>query len=507
MLFNQGGVSAQQKAYHDMWDFTDSTRQLVLAFEDELQTWELPESFKQFMKAWLKILEGGSSQDRKLLNYLMYMTQRLVRLQKVLKRTGSIYFHCDPTASHYMKVIMDGIFGRKNFRSEIVWKRTSAHSGANRPGPVHDVILFYSMSDTYTWRRCYQPYDSQYIETFFDQVDADGRRYKRGDLTGAGTTKGKSGQPWRGIDITVKGRHWAQLPEKLDELDRQGKIHWPKKTGGMPRLKQFKDESKGVLLQDVWTDIRPLHNLSGERIGYPTQKPVALLKRIIEASSNEGDLVLDPFCGCGTTIEACHALDRKWIGIDISGDAVDEIKGRMEKIGVYDGEHYEIHEGSPDTVAEYSRLNPFEKQDWLIRNLRGLPNPKKSGDEGIDGDMTIFLGTNEFGKDQVGKLIFSVKTGKQKGPALVRELRGSMKNADAEMGVLIVDVEPTPKMEEAAEKAKQVTCQLRDDLPPSVYDRVQIVTAYEIIEGAELSRPPTMREVRNFRQAQTEMRV
>ena len=311
MIFNHRGITAQQKAYHDMWDFTDSTRQLVLDFRDELRTWDLPDSFKEFMQAWLRILEGGHSQDRKLLNYLMYMTQRLVRLKDLLTPTGSIYFHCDTTASHYIKVIMDGIFGRKNFRSEIIWKRTSAHSSAKRFGPVHDTILFYTVSDSYTWRRHYQPYDPQYVETFFDQVDDAGRRYKRGDLTGAGTRGGETGHPWRGIDITAKGRHWAYLPDTLDELDGQGKIHWPAKKGGMPRLKQFEDESKGVPLQDVWTDIRPLHNLSRERLGYQTQKPLDLLKRIIEASTDEGDTVFDPFCGCGTTIEAAHTLGRR----------------------------------------------------------------------------------------------------------------------------------------------------------------------------------------------------
>ncbi len=200
---------------------------------------------RKFMQAWMRILEGGTSDDRKLLNYLMYMTQRLIRCRDILAPAGSIYFHCDPSASHYLKVIMDGVFGRRHFRSEVTWKRTSAHSGAKRYGPVHDTLLFYTASDSYTWTPQYQPYEPDYVDTFFDQTDPDGRRYKRGDLTGAGIRGGETGQPWREIDITAKGRHWAHPPKVLDKLDAQGLIHWPAKSG-MPRLKQYEDESKGV---------------------------------------------------------------------------------------------------------------------------------------------------------------------------------------------------------------------------------------------------------------------
>ena len=220
IIFNHGGVTAQQKAYHDMWDFTESSRQLVLDFRDELDRWDLPDAFKDFMRAWLAMIEGGTGDDRKLLNYLMYMTQRLIRFRDVLSPTGSLYFHCDPTASHYLKVILDGVLGRENFRSEVIWKRTSAHSSARRYGPVHDTILFYSAADNYVWNRLYQPYDDDYIETFFDQTDDDGRRYKRNDLTGAGTRGGETGQPWRGIDITAKGRHWAHPPPSARRVGR-----------------------------------------------------------------------------------------------------------------------------------------------------------------------------------------------------------------------------------------------------------------------------------------------
>ncbi len=253
MIFNHGGFTAQQKAFHDMWDFTDSTRQLVLDFRDELDKWDLPDSFKEFMRAWLKILEGGNADDRKLLNYLIYMTQRLVLLRDVLKPDGSIYFHCDPVASHYIKVIMDGLMGRNNFQNEVIWKRTSAHSSENKFGQIHDVILFYSMGAKYTWNPVFQPYDEDYIKKNYRHRGPLGR-YRPSDLTGAGTSSGESGQPWRGYNPTVRGRHWAiprkvfsNLPESviaaLEELNNMGRIEWPKnprdKGPGQPQFKRY----------------------------------------------------------------------------------------------------------------------------------------------------------------------------------------------------------------------------------------------------------------------------
>jgi site-specific DNA-methyltransferase (adenine-specific) len=206
-------------------------------------------------------------------------------MQRILKETGSIYLHCDPTASHYLKVLMDAIFGPTRFLNEIIWKRTSAHSSAKRYGPIHDTLLFFSSSDEYTWRQQYTKYDKDYIDTFFDQTDSDGRRWKRTDLTGAGTRWGEIGLPWRGIDITAKGRHWAYPPAVLDRLDSEGRIHWPKKSGGMPHLRQYPEDLASVPLQDIILDIKPSHNLSRERQGYSTQKPLSLLERIISASS------------------------------------------------------------------------------------------------------------------------------------------------------------------------------------------------------------------------------
>ena len=522
LLFQQDGITAQQKAYHDMFDFTDYTRQLVLDFEDELRKWEFDEPFKEFIRAWVAILDQGNSQDKKLLNYLMYITARLVRMKSILKPTGSIFFHCDPTASHYLKVIMDGIFGRENFRNEIVWKRTSSHNRAKRFGPVHDTILFYTLSKQFTWNRVLQPYDAHYVRENYRHEDERGRRHSRADLTGPGTRSGNSGQPWRGIDPTNAGRHWEPPPdrslppwfdiplswskmtvqERLDILDGQGLIHWPD-GGSVPRFRRYIEKAEGIPVQDVITDI---YNEGGSS-EYQTKKPYTLLQRIITTATNAGNLILDPFCGCGTSVEVAHAEGRHWIGIDISGLAVDEIEKRMARCGQYPGDHFDLIEGTPETMAEYNRLNAYDKQDWLIRRLLGLPNPRKSGDRGVDGDLEIHLGIDKAGRDRWGQLVFSVKTGKQRKPEHVRELIGTMRSEGAQIGVLILDVEPTAKMEEAAKKAATLTYQQRPDLPPTEYDGCQIITAYEIISGGTIDRPPTMQAVKKFREAQMEMKV
>ena len=449
MIFNNRGVTAQQKAYHDMWDFTDRTRQLVLDFREELSDWDLPLAFKDFMRAWLDILESGDADDRRLLNYLMYMTQRLIRLRDILKPTGSIYLHCDPTASHYLKVIMDGIFGRRNFRNEIVWHyRTSSGRPTRHFIRNHDTILFY----------------------------------------------GKSKQNV----FNVQREPWPESTLRKWQHDEHGIYR-------MNCGKKYYINPDGKMMDNVW-DIT-FSSRSQERRGYTTQKPVDLLKRILQTSSNPNDLVLDPFCGCGTSLEAAERLGRRWIGVDISGDAIDEIKDRMAEIGVYDGQHYDIREGSPDTVAEYNRLNPFEKQDWLIRRLGGLPNPRKSGDMGIDGDMTFHLGGADAESDKWGRLIFSVKTGKQRKPEHVRELIGTMRSEKAQMGILILDADPTPGMESAAQRAGRFDYQLRSDFPPKTYHKVQIFTAYEIIDGATLDCPPSIHDVRQYRKLQMRMQI
>ena len=511
MIFNHGGVTAQQKAFHDMWDFTDATRQLVLDFRDELEKWDLPDAFKAFMDAWVGILEGGTAADRKLLNYLMYMTQRLVRFRDILKPTGSIYFHCDSTASHYLKVVMDGVFGRENFRSEIVWRRASGRPKGSQHasrslGQDTDTILYYTQSNKFVHRSAYRDLSPDELTAKFPLVEPAGRKYN----TRTEIFRQPSMGPRPNLCYEYNGvcnphpSGWRVSKEKLAKMDAAGYIIW--RSGKRPLRKAYADEYVGTPIGNLWTDI---HMAAGnERLGYATQKPRALLERLIGISSKPDDLVLDPFCGCGTTIHAAHLLGRRWIGVDISGDAVDEIVDRLAEISVHQAQgHYEVLEGNPDTMAEYTRLNPFEKQDWLIRRLGGLPNPRKSGDRGVDGDMTFHMGADGQGNDTWGRMVFSVKTGKQRSPAHVRELRGTMKNERAQMGVLVLDADPTPKMESAADTAGRFSYQPISNMPPKEYAKVQIVTAHEVIDGAKADCPPTMQAVKRFRKSQQELEV
>ena len=212
------------------------------------------------------------------------MVERLIYMKPILKNTGSIYLHCDPAASHYIKVMMDGIFGHQHFQNEIIWKRTSAHNSAKRYGPVHDVILFYSKSDKFTWNPHNQPHDPEYLESHYKQVNSAGRRYPLSDLTAAGVRHGSSGQPWRGFSPSGKGNHWKFTLDNLERLDAEGRIYWSKKVGSWPRYIRYLDEVKGTPLQDIWTDISPVNAKAAERLGYPTQKPIALMKRIIALS-------------------------------------------------------------------------------------------------------------------------------------------------------------------------------------------------------------------------------
>ena len=287
---------------------------------------------------------AGLTHGKGMQSYLCMMAVRLMEMHRVLKPTGSLYLHCDPTAGHYLKSLLDAVFGASNFRSEITWKRTSAHSGSKRWGPVHDTILFYTKSARCVWNTVRTPYSEEYIQQFYRYSDERGR-FQVGDLTGSGTRTGESGQPWRGVDPTAAGRHWATpnkavvalfgqkaadwtIQRKLDALDDAGLVYWPTR-GKVPRFKRYHDANSGVPIVDVITDINPIQARSPEKTGYPTQKPLALLERIIAASSNEGDVVLDPFAGCATACVAAEKLGRQWVGIDLSAKAVELVNIRL----------------------------------------------------------------------------------------------------------------------------------------------------------------------------------
>ena len=293
-------------------------------------------------------------------SFIAMIYERLILMRDLLAEDGSVYVHLDYRMLHHVRLAMDEVFGSARFLNQIVWKRTSAHSSAKRYGPVHDALLFYSRSDTPTWNQVFQAYEKSYLDSFYTHRDADGRRWRRSDLTGAGVRNGATGEAWRGINVSAKGRHWFTSTAELEKLDALGKIHWPEKHGGMPMLKRFLDEQPGVPLQDVWDDLAPIHNLGAERHGYPTQKPETLLERIIRASSNEGDLVADFFCGSGTTAAVAEKLGRKWLASDLGKFGIHTTRKRL--IGV---QRQLQSEGKNFRAFEVLNLGRYERQAYL----------------------------------------------------------------------------------------------------------------------------------------------
>ncbi len=483
--------AAQIKAFGDTWRWDQGA---VLCFDEAVR---FGGRVAAAMQAFHTML-GPSD----MLAYLAYMAPRLIELKRVLKDTGSIYLHCDPTASHYLKLLMDAIFGPKMFRNEIVWKRTTAHSSAKRWGPIHDIILFYAKTTDYLWKDIRQPYDQEYIDRFFVFDDEDGRgRYWTADITGAGTRKGPSGQPWRGYDPAKIKRHWVTIPEKLERLDKDGRIYWPKNSEAMPKLKRYLNEAPGLRIQDLIIDIPPLITMGGkgskaERLGYPTQKPEALLARIILASSNEGNVILDPFCGCGTSIAAAQRLNRRWIGIDITHLAITLIRHRLKNS--YGKDLKELGGkiiGEPKDISgarELAATDPYQFQWWALGLVDARPNEEKKGaDRGVDGVLPFRDEMKGPGK----KIVISVKAGTV-GPVHVRELRGVVERDQAAIGALFTMQPPTAKMRGEAADAG-----FYEAPDGSRYPRIQLRTVEELMAGKGLEYPPYSENL-SFKKAQ-----
>jgi DNA modification methylase len=469
-------AASQIQAFEDTWSWNQESQKV---YEGLILQ---PGKVSEVMQAFHTFLGTND-----MMAYLAMMAPRLVELRRVLKVTGSLYLHCDPTASHYLKLLLDAVFGKDSFLSEIVWKRTSAHSSAKRFGPVHDIILLYANGLEYVWNQQFQSYDEEYLRQRFKRGGE--RPWKDSDLTGAGVRHGETGELWRGFDVTAKGRHWMFPPSELDRLDAESLIYWPEKKGGWPRLKRFLDESDGVPTQDVWADIPPVNAMAQERLGYPTQKPVALLERITKASTNPGDLVLDPFCGCGTTIDAAEKLGRKWIGIDITQLATSLIKNRLRD--TY-GEKIEIVTvGEPVTPNEAFMLaeqDKYQFQWWALGLVGARPvEQKKGADHGIDGKI---LFRDDLKASKAEQIIIQVKGGKT-GVKDVRDLRGVLEREKAAMGVLISLQPPTGPMEAEAASAGFYTHKMNEQQ----YPRLQLRTVKELMEGKGIERPSNVAAV------------
>ncbi|HEX2794722.1 MAG TPA: site-specific DNA-methyltransferase, partial [Croceicoccus sp.] len=452
--------------------------------------------YVDFWRLWMQALRQTQPH---LLAYLIFMVQRLLHMKSLLRPDGSIYLHCDPTASHYIKVMMDGIFGHNNFRNEIVWKRTGSHGGSRRWGPVHDTILFYSASENYTWNRVFQDYDQKYLDNFYRFSDERGR-YRLVTLTGAGIRTGDSGKPWRNVDPTDSGRHWAvpkgalqaaypdrelghlSTQEKLDLLDDAGLIYWPPR-GSVPQQKRYSDENPGVGVQDIITDIGPISSQSKERMGYPTQKPIALLDRIIQVSSNPGDVIFDPFCGCGTTIYSAQRNGRKWIGCDIAILSIKLVREHLiEKYRLVEGHDYEV-QGIPTSVEgarELFNKDPATFQNWFVERVGGFPMQRKSADRGIDGRIYFETGGG------LREMMLQVKGGKHIRPTDIRDLRGVLeREPTAELAGFLSLATPTKAMLSEAAEAGMYEYQ------GVQYPRIQFLTADDVLVDKREFQMPT----------------
>ncbi len=430
---------AQEEAFKDCWSWSESAE----TYERLATTGEVPKAVRTMLAALHELLVERDSDQ---LAYLVMMTARLVALHRVLKPTGSLYLHCDPTASHYLKVILDALFDGANFQNEIIWKRTNSRSAAGRWPRVHDVVLFYSRSEKRSFEAALVPADVQKAPHTLI-TGADGKKYQTYELTAPNLRFGETGEEWRGFQPAKYGRCWSNPPSVMSEWDRQGLIHWPKKAGAWPRRRAatpYVAEERMVTVGDVWTDIDRINQSAKEKLGYPTQKPIALLERINTASSRPGDVVLDPFCGCGTTIAACEKLGRRWIGIDISHKAVDVIEKRFA-IAKLPPPSVTYHPTDAQAARILATRDKRQFEEWVRRKLQAT---KREKDRGIDGEATF--------RDAGGKLhhvIISVKGGKLK-PTDLRDLRGTIEREEAAIGVLVSVDAPSKEMLLEAARAK-----------------------------------------------------
>ena len=425
---------AQIKAFTDTWEWTQEAERTYE--QDIIVNAAVPTTVKEMIASFRQFI--GSND---MMAYLVMMAPRLVELHRVLKPTGSIYLHCDPTASHYLKILMDTVFGKENFRNEIIWRRANSHNDPKRFGRISDTLLYYGKGDNATWATQHTPYREEYYDSHFS-LDKDGRYYRTVPLDAPRHGEGSPGllYEWHG-KLPAPTRTWAVRREIMEKYEEDGRLRYTRT--GTPTLVQYADEMPGVPLQNIWTDIPPVNPQARERLGYPTQKPEALLERIIQASSNEGDVVLDPFCGCGTTVAAAEKLKRRWIGIDITHLAVALMKNRLKATFNIDaGTDYRVT-GEPEDVGSARALweqDPFQFQYWAMSLLQAQPQGerRRGADRGIDGLVTFIDGPRRSYR----KAIVQVKGGHVSVPQ-VRDLRGTVEREKAAMGLFITLEEPT----------------------------------------------------------------
>jgi len=473
--------SAQITAFEDTWEWGEQSEHYL---NELIQT---RGELAQFLDLLVRMLGQNS-----LSAYLVMMSIRLVELHRVLKSTGSFYLHCDNVASHYLKTILDTIFGAKNFKTEIVWQRTNVHNDSKSWSRVTDAILFYTKSDKFCWNPLYDSYDTEYVKAKYRHADSDGRLYRLDNMTSP-SKRPNMVYEWKGHKPPKNG--WRYSQETMQSLDLQGKIWYPTSKNRRPQFKRYLDEMPGTVMGNIWTDIRPLNSQAKERLGYPTQKPLRLLERIIQASSNPGDLILDPFCGCGTAVHAAEKLDRQWIGIDITHLAISLIEKRLHdafdgNVGNDSGDElksgleFEV-EGTPKTLEDAQDLfkrDAYQFEWWACSLVNAQPykDKKKGSDSGIDG-LIFFSDVDSKSKRKdktaVKTIVVSIKGGKNVGVSMIRDLRGTMQANDAEMGFFVTMAPPTKPMKVEAAKAGFYQAGNKRN-----YSRIQIMTIQDLLE-------------------------
>ncbi|MCA1606564.1 MAG: restriction endonuclease, partial [Acidobacteria bacterium] len=423
--------------------------------------------------------------DNDVLAYLVMMAARLIELHRVLNPSGSLYLHCDPTASHYLKILLDSIFGPRQFVNEIIWKRAhtvkgNVGQGAKHLGRSTDTILVYGKTDQYKFHQLYEPYSDDYLKRFHHVEPGTGRRYRTISMIGPGG-QAKGNPCYEVMGVT---RYWRYSKEHMQGLIDSGQVV-QSRPGVVPERKLYLDEGKGSPIQSLWTDLIAINPRASERLGYPTQKPLVLLERIIATGSDPGDVILDPFCGCGTTVDAAQKLGRRWIGIDVTTLAVDLIDARLRHTyGEKIRGTYEIR-GIPRDLAGATALfrhSPFEFERWCVMLLDGQPNEKQVGDKGVDGVIRFPLD-----KKTSGRILVSVKGGST-NPGHVRDLLGTVQSQNAAMGIFVCMQKPTKGMIDAANHSGGY----RYPVNGQQFPKVQIITVEELLSGKQPAMPTTL---------------
>jgi site-specific DNA-methyltransferase (adenine-specific) len=450
---------AQIEAFGDTWHWGDEAE---LAFDGVMSSGSTDAAeMLRAMRSFLK--------ENDMMAYLCMMSIRLLELHRVLRATGSIYLHCDPTASHYLKILIDGIFGKESFRNEIIWRRTRAHNDTKltRFGAIHDTVLYYSKSDKRIFNRIHTARSDEAPATHDLYTHTDGNVYRKGDCRAPGGRGPR--YEWNGHI-----QHWRFTEDERRRLENEGRIVYSRT--GMPRVLRPVDLKKGPPLQDIWSDIDAPNSGSAETLGYPTQKPLALLSRIIESSSNEGDIILDPFCGCGTAIHAAQKLKRQWIGIDITHLAISLIEKRLKD--AFPGIQYEVH-GTPKDVEgarDLAARDKYQFQWWAVSLVNAVPfaGKKKGADSGIDG--LIYFKPEGRATE---KAIVSVKGGENVNVSMVRDLAHVVDRENAKIGVFITLADSTGPMRTEAVKAGYY------ETLYGKYPKIQILTIRELFAGKQ----------------------